>query len=300
MRPATTPASRQPVPGPELIAFHATKYGREILVDTAWVHEMPTFILDRPHALRFYEIMLVTRGKGWFWLDGTRHAVRPHVVLFSSPGEVRSWQVSDLDGICLFFPALFLEEFFQDPMFLHRLPYFHAQPGNAALRLPPSASVRLRRKLLAMHREMKTLRGDVVHLLRARLYELLIMLGRDYTAANGPESERSPHFLTMKYGELVERDAFRRHQVADYARELGVSPGHLNLLCKRHLGSSAKKVIQDRLTTEARRLLLYSSESAERIAHRLGFDDPSYFTRFFRRASGRSPGAFRGKRKGLG
>jgi hypothetical protein len=50
------------------VAFDRTKYGPEILVDVAWVHDIPTFILDRAHRLEFFEIVLVTRGTGVGWL----------------------------------------------------------------------------------------------------------------------------------------------------------------------------------------------------------------------------------------
>ena len=275
------------------VDFHRTKYGPEVLVDAAWVREMPTFLRLDPHALGFYDILLVTRGTGWFWLDAHRYAVRPGTVLFTSPGQVRRWQVRDLEGLCVFFPALFLEEFFNDPFFLHRLPFFHIPDGVAEVRLAPTAGRRLRSRLLAMRRELTKLRADSIHLLRARLYEVLVTLGREYSAAHGLVAERTPNRLALRYRELVERDVARRHHVADYARELMVSAGHLNALCKRYLGSSAKAVIQERLAVEARRALLYSDESAARVGYTLGFRDPSYFTRFFRRATGRSPTTFR-------
>jgi AraC family transcriptional activator of pobA len=91
----------------------------------------------------------------------------------------------------------------------------------------------------------------------------------------------------------VEREAFRRHDVRYFARELGVSPGHLNVLCRHHLGRGAKDVLAERLSVEARRLLLYSDRSAAQVGYTLGFSDPSYFARFFRRENGRSPTAFR-------
>ena len=56
---------------------------------------------------------------------------------------------------------------------------------------------------------------------------------------------------------------------------------------------AAKAAIQDRLAVEARRALLYSDDTAARVSYLLGFKDPSYFTRFFRRVTGRSPTAFR-------
>jgi len=285
----------------EVVDFHRTKYGPELLVDAAWVREMPTFLQHGPHALSFYDILLVTRGRGRFWLDACGYPVRPGQVLFTTPGQVRQWRVRELDGLCLFFDALFLEEFFSDPLFLHRLPYFHAPEGAAALPLRPAAAARLRRLLLAMRRELVVAGGprpDGVHLLRARLYEALVTLARDYAAARGgpnagAAADRAPHPVALRYRELVARDGARRHRVAAYARELGVSPGHLNALCRRHLGRSAKLVIQDRLAAAARRALLYSDESVARVGYALGFADPSYFTRFFRRATGRSPSAFR-------
>lgn len=275
------------------VDFHRTKYGPEVLVDAAWVREMPTFLRAEPHALTFYDILLVTRGRGDFWLDTHRFDVRRGRVFFTSPGQVRRWRVSDLDGLCLFFPALFLEEYFRDPLFLHRLPYFHAQGDAAVLRLSPKRAARLRRLLLAMRRELRRLRPDSAQLLRARLSEALVTLAREYSATHRVSAERVPKELVLRYRELVERDAHRRHRVADYARELAVSPGHLNALCKQQLGRSAKDVIQDRLEVEARRALLYSSESAARVGYALGFADPSYFTRFFRRVTGRSPTRFR-------
>jgi len=279
------------------IDFHKTKYGRELLVEAAWLHEMPNFLIEEPHGLRFHEILLVTRGSGSLWLDGLRFAVRPGSVLFTRPGEVRGWKVRDLDGICLCFPALFVEEFFQDPLFLDRLPYFRGGASPAALPLKPAVSTRLRRKLLAMRRELKDLRRDIVPVLRAQLHELLVLIAREHAQLHRDAAQSAPHRLTTKYRALVERDAFRRHQVGDYARQLGVSAAHLNVLCKRHLGTPAKQVIHERLAAHARRMLLYTNDSAQRIAQLLGFEDASYFTRFFRRINGCPPGQFR--RRGI-
>jgi AraC family transcriptional activator of pobA len=282
------------MPAP-VIKFDRTKYGPELLVDVAWVHDMPTFILDAPHALDFYDIMLVTRGRGSFRLDAHRYVVRPGAVFFTSPGQVRDWRVTQLDGVCLFFTALFVNEFLRDAMFLHRLPYFEIADGAGAVTLGSMKARQLRTQLDAMRRELTHFRRDSVHLLRARLYEALIMLAREYAAAHGVTPERPTHRAVSRYRELVERDAPRRHRVADYARELAVSPGHLNALCKRYVGSGAKQILEDALAARARRMLLYTDDSAARIGNALGFEDPSYFARFFRRATGATPTEFRAR-----
>lgn len=275
------------------VRFHTTKYGPELLIDTAWTREMPSFLRLEPHTLDFYDILLVTAGTGWFWLDGHRHVVAPHRVLFTTPGQIRRWKVTGLNGLCLFFPAAFLEEFFNDSLFLHRLPYFHVPESQGSLRLSGSAAGQLRRRLLAMRRELRPLRSDSAHLLRARLYEVLITLSRSFIRQRRRTMLPSPNALTLGYRELVEREAPHHHGVQYYARQLGVSPGHLNVLCHQHLGRGAKEVIEERLSVQARRLLLFSDRSAAQVGYALGFRDPSYFARFFRRENGRSPGAFR-------
>ena len=280
------------------IDFHTTKYGPETLIDVAWVHEMPTFLLDTPHALTFHDIILVTRGSGTFHLDEQRYAVRPGTLFFTAPGEVRRWQVQGLDGICLFFPALFLEAFFSDASFLHRLPYFHGTPGTASLRYAPRSARALRRRLVAMRGEVRAQRSDSVHLLRAGLYEVLITLARDYAKVHGVSSDRAVHPVVLRFLDLVERDFRRYHQIARYAEKLGVSPGHLSARCREYGGRSAKAILRRRLEVEARRLLLFTDDSAERVGFALGFHDPSYFTRFFRLSTGRTPSVFRRESRG--
>jgi AraC-like DNA-binding protein len=283
----TRPAGMVPV------RFHPAKYGSELLVDVAWIRDIPTFILDDPHALNFYDITLVTRGRGTVSLDGFRYPVRPGALLFTSPGQVRQWQVTKLDGICVFFPELFLAEFFNDPDFLARLPYFHAPEGSAALELASRPAGAIRRQLGEMQRELGRLRDDSVHLLRASLYETLIKLARHYSVAHGERPGHVPHPVTTGYLALVERHATQHRAVSWYAGELAVSPGYLNTLCQRHTGVSAKTVMANQLVLEARRRLLYSPLTAEQIASALGFADPSYFARFFRARTGKSPREFR-------
>lgn len=275
------------------VGFDTTKYGPEILVDSAWVHEMPTFIRTGPHWLSFYDILLVTGGRGWYWLDGVRYPVAAGRVFFTSPGQVRDWDVEQLDGLCLFFPEVFLQEFFHDPLFVQRLPYFHRSDGEIVLRLGAKAARSMRARLLRMRTELRKYRSDSPHLLRATLYEVLVTLARQFEEAHPGLSPAALHPAVVRFRELIERDAPRRHRVTDYTSDLAITPGHLNALCRAQLGRSAKDLIQERLVREARQLLLYTDESAGRIGLALGFRDPSYFSRFFRRMTGRSPSAFR-------
>ncbi|HEX4681155.1 MAG TPA: AraC family transcriptional regulator [Gemmatimonadaceae bacterium] len=289
-RPARRPKVRR-------VAFDRAKYGRDLLVDIAWVHDMPAFILDAPHSLDFFDIILVTRGRGSFLLDGVPHEMRRGQVFFSAPGRVRLWNVTGLDGICLFFVDAFVREFLQDATFVDRLPFFRADPARAALQLGPPAVRQLRARLSRMRDELATFRRDSVDLLRAQLHETLLVLARDYAVDHDVAPSRAVHPTVARFLALVERYATERHRVEEYASELAVTPGYLSVLCAQATGMTAKRYIESAVTIRARRLLLYTDEPAARIAAKLGFDDPSYFARFFRRESGQSPSKFRAASK---
>jgi len=82
-------------------------------------------------------------------------------------------------------------------------------------------------------------------------------------------------------------------KVADYADELGVSQNHLNDTIKIITGRSAGQLIRHQLTSHATMCLMHADKSIGEIAFALGFEDPSYFARFYKSQTGKSPSAFR-------
>ena len=87
---------------------------------------------------------------------------------------------------------------------------------------------------------------------------------------------------------------YRGHlPVSFYASEIGVSPTHLNRICRDAFGHPVSGLIAARIMQEARRYLLFSARSVQEIAYELGFADPCYFSRYFAREAGRPPQQFR-------
>ncbi len=86
-----------------------------------------------------------------------------------------------------------------------------------------------------------------------------------------------------------------RKQIREYALELQMTPVHLNRICQAVAGKSALQVVRDHIILEAKRHLSYSSYSISEIAHMLDFKEPNYFSRFFKKATGKSPKDFRKK-----
>jgi AraC family transcriptional regulator, transcriptional activator of pobA len=276
------------------VGFSRRKYGPEILIDAAMLSAMPAFTPSGdPHQLDFYDILLVTRGQGWFELDGERHRVAPGQLFVTRPGQVRQWAVGGLEGACVFFASEFIRDAFADARFLDQFAFFDPAPRSGAVTLSAAERTQFLRRFRRMGEELRGLRADAADLLRAQLHELLVLINRWYLARHPRTRNPVRNGAIDRFRSMVERDFRRVHRVRDYAERLDVSPGHLNVLCHAHLGRSASAEIHQRLLVEARRLLRYSDKPAFAIAQELGFADPAYFGRFFRRQTNATPRRYR-------
>ena len=108
-------------------------------------------------------------------------------------------------------------------------------------------------------------------------------------------ADTSPHGLTegdqrlAVFRHLVETHLSEHRSLAFYAHSVGTTVRTLTRLSQRHLGHSPQMLINRRLALEAQRLLRFTGASASAVASELGFADPSYFSRFYLRMTGRRP-----------
>lgn len=100
--------------------------------------------------------------------------------------------------------------------------------------------------------------------------------------------------LTL-FRHLIETHLAEHRAVRFYASSLGLTERTLARLCQHRLGCTPLEAINRRLAAEAQRLLRYTNASVAQVAHTLGFADPSYFSRFYLRHTGRRPAAERGE-----
>jgi AraC family transcriptional regulator, transcriptional activator of pobA len=95
---------------------------------------------------------------------------------------------------------------------------------------------------------------------------------------------------------LVDEFFRREHQLGFYAEKLGMTVDRLNDHVKRATGVTAGHLIRQRLLTEAKRQLVFTTQPIQDIAEELAFSDPSHFARFFRKHTGTTPHDFRDHR----
>ena len=109
--------------------------------------------------------------------------------------------------------------------------------------------------------------------------------------SGNPQDKRSEYL--NRYTDLINRDFIQHRKVESYAKELGITAPYLNNLCQQLVQRNALQLIHDRLLLEAKRHLIYTVLSISEIAYELGFNDPAYFNRFFKRLADLTPKQFR-------
>ena len=123
---------------------------------------------------------------------------------------------------------------------------------------------------------------------------VLMMLARRRMADGSPIRGDDPRGdVFARFRNLVE-DHFTQHwPVSRYAQALATSESRLDRVCRTLAGHSAFEVIQNRVLLEARRKLVHVGAPVSALAYELGFEDPAYFCRFFKRHTGRTPTQWR-------
>ncbi|MGC3964447.1 MAG: helix-turn-helix domain-containing protein [Rhodocyclaceae bacterium] len=102
----------------------------------------------------------------------------------------------------------------------------------------------------------------------------------------------------VRFRTLVEEHYATARTVSFYAERLHITESRLSRLCERLAGKSASALIHERILMEARRRLLYIAAPVSKIAFELGFEDPAYFCRFFKKSTGMTPSEFRARAPG--
>lgn len=248
----------------------------------------------RHHTHAHFELFFL-EGKGVHANDFRHFQLHGPTVVVATPGQVHGWpDAKELKGTMFAFTHAFIcAGGAARPL----LDYpFVADPDTPPVaRVSPAYAETFRRILLQAQSEFEAREVEWIEIMRSCLRILLSLTARIYATDSVSETKttQSTADLARRFRVMVDKDFASRLPVSAYARQLGVTPGHLNAILREHSGQSAGAYIRGRILLEARRWLLHSELGISEIAYRLGFEDPSYFARFFRRQVGESPGSFR-------
>lgn len=244
------------------------------------------------HRHDFYLLLLIEKGKGNHAIDFVPYPVTDNSLFFLRPGQVHELA---LKATC----SGYLIEF--SPAF-----YTTAATGAAVFRkvshknhckLQAKRFQRIYALAEQVMEEYEERDENYLQAIKARLDLLFIELLRQSKNPLLAKSDKANYAQEKleAFTELLERNFTTHKKPADYAALLHLSNYQLNALTREAINKSSSEVITDYLLLEAKRQLLATSNQVNQIAYDMGFQDPSYFIRFFKKHTGQSPQEFRSR-----
>lgn len=237
-----------------------------------------------------YVILWCVEGSFLVRIDDKDYKLSSNEVVTITSGQVHFIKDSEAKGYLLEFTYDFfckndkdIELIFENGLFCHF-------DDNQVIRLKNHHVVN--EQLLLIEKELNEKPYQYLTSIHSRIELILVEINRS-KVDRGDEIWK-PDALFLKFLELV-RDSFDSNlTLSDYAEKLNTTDQKLNEQAKTHTGKTAQMVIAGLISSEAKRLLTYeSSLSVKEIAFHLGFNDPFYFSNFFKKHIGVSPKAYR-------
>ncbi len=232
------------------------------------------------HRHRFWQLIVFRDCVGRHDVDMVEYAFGSTTVVLLAEGAVHSFADGDADGWLVHFAADHFVRSERDAGMLMELRVLAGQTpvvelGDATFRSTLASLVDENDR---EPRDLELERSLLDVLLRAVMRAL-------------PDAHRED--AVLQFLSRVEARYTHHDAVGDYARALGMSERGLYDVTRRALGKTPGELVVDRVMLEARRLLSHSDEQVSQIAYALGYADPGYFARLFKKHVGQTPSAYR-------
>ncbi len=259
--------------------------------------------LSDPHTHEFFVVAYFERDGGTLRIGSREHAVAAGDVHLLAPGDTvtvvgGTERLGSARGhaVC-FSPAAIGAQGSGGPLSwrAHPLlfPFAHPTTGDAKrLQVPADERAAWTARLQDLADELDERRHGYRDAVDARLTLLLIDIARMAPRSDDRIGVDVEGILTevLEFVDLHYRDGI---SLRDVARAVHRSPGHLTTVVRRTSGRTVQEWITERRLAEARRLLVETNLAIEEIGRSVGYRDPSFFARTFRRRHGISPSGWR-------
>lgn len=245
-----------------------------------------------PHRKDYYFWAFIKTGDGRHWIDMKPYRLKPDTFYFTVPNQVNlKEEAQPITGMIIGFTKEFLA--LEENSLLSQLPIIQNPESGHELLLNENDIVFIEDMLDKIYTENSTNNNWHNSMLMGYMRIMFIYLSRLYTEQFGQNDLAPDRVLLKKYLSKIEEAYTEHHEVATYADMLNISAGHLSEVIKEQSGKPAITHIHERLILETKRLLFHTDYSIKEIAYKMGFEDASYFNRFFKRMVMQTPVEYR-------
>lgn len=254
----------------------------------------------KPHIHSFYQVLWFHKGQGTHFVDFKEYAVNPDTLFFIGKNQVHYFDDNlAYEGIMIHFNERFLIQNENDINFFLKYSLFNDPHQQPFCRISEQAEKDLRVLMLQINNELdKSNEFGQLELLRSYLNAFLITTQREkgnisLNKENKLFAADEKHLQLLRFIDLVESNYQKSLTISAYAALLNISSKTLTDLTNKIIFKTPSLIIQERIIIEAQRLLTHSNLNVNQIGYKLGFEDPSYFVKYFKKHAKLSPSEFR-------
>jgi len=240
----------------------------------------------KPRKLTSYFIVLIESGSITYKLDLQEITLTDGQLLFAMPNQVFT-PPSKTDNL-KYFKVLFDEDTLA--LLPQQFPFLVNPLNSQTIIFDNASRQRVRKGFEILNQILHIDKHQTdTEIILAYLNSLLVELNSAYFKNKEPINILNTNlskFIEFKL--VVETHLTAQPSINTIAEKLALSTNSLYRIVKEYSGISPKDFFINRLMIEAQRKLHYSTLSVKELAYELGFNDPDYFSRLFKKCTGKS------------
>ena len=248
--------------------------------------------LNKPRRIRKYVLVWCSSGTATLVVDENEFELTANTVITITSGQIHYFKkIKAAKGFVLEFTYDFfckddkdIELIFHNSLFCHFA-------MNELIPLGKSRLVEM--ELRQIEKELKQMPYQYLVSVHSRIKLILVEINRSKLQLGGEIYK--PDALFLKFLETLRANFKKNMSARQIASYLGTTESKLNELSKLHTGRTAQNVIFGLVASEAKRLFMYEKLSVKEVAYELGFNDPFYFSNFFKKQTKQSPKTYKEK-----
>ena len=271
------------------------------------IHFKPDIIRNTPFKSPvfredYFTFSFIKEGSGFYTIDENKFPFSPGTVYFTNPGHIKSFDINDLnDAYMISFTENFLRENVHPEVF-DEFPFLLAEivPPKVLSDEKYKEFETLYKQIFDEYKKTSVYKNKILGNL---FVVLLLKLKEEFWFDYNPITEGNRNSQIVKSFKYLLESEFKKvmdkqqndikPQARHFAERLNLHPNYLNSVIKSKTGKTVNEWITKRTLSAAKFLLINTSYSSKEIAYKLGFSEPTHFSRFLKRHTRVSPGTFR-------
>ena len=247
------------------------------------------------HRHKYYEMVIITsciEGDFSHNIDFVSYPLLAGRIYFIAPGQAHAWNTKTYNKEYKGYLLTFTESFLLTgnvTLEKHLKKLFSPLNEKPYIEFEPSQFIETFPTMYLLEEEYNKTDSDYF-VLRSLLETLVHYMGRLKSELLGEMGLNCQRLVTLET--VIEQHYKEQKSVEFYARKLELSAKRLNEIAKETSGQTVTQMLHKRLLLEAKREIISQNKTIQTISDELGFENASYFARFFKKQEGVSPTEF--------